>query len=147
MLMEARKKAALRFCYDSEKHLFFSGSSRQISWASQVWAVLAGIVENEEAAKCLNAVSACPEAVCMVTPYMMHHYTEALCRTGNKQEARRVIREYWGSMVCHGADTFWELYNPQNPDESPYGSPVVNSYCHAWSCTPSWFLRSGILEE
>ena len=83
----------------------------------------------------------------MVTPYMMHHYVEALCRVGRKKEARQVIRDYWGGMADHGADTYWELYNPENPDESPYGSPVVNSYCHAWSCTPAWFLRSGILEE
>ena len=32
-------------------------------------------------------------------------------------------------------------YNPSNPDESPYGSPIVNSYCHAWSCSPAYFLR------
>ena len=39
------------------------------------------------------------------------------------------------------ADTFWELYNPENPAESPYGSSIVNSYCHAWSCTPTYLLR------
>ena len=44
-------------------------------------------------------------------------------------------------MINHGADTFWELYNPENPAESPYGSSIVNSYCHAWSCTPTYLLR------
>jgi hypothetical protein len=138
-----RKAAARTAWYDAERHLFVSGAERQVSRASQVWAVLAGIVEGEEAAACLDAVSACPEAIGMVTPYMMHHYVEALCRIGRKDAAKQVIREYWGGMIRHGADTFWELYNPQNPDESPYGSPVVNSYCHAWSCTPAWFLRGG----
>jgi hypothetical protein len=80
-------------------------------------------------------------------PYMMHHYFEALCCVERKKAARQLIRDYWGGMVKLGADTYWELYNPQNPDESPYGSPVVNSYCHAWSCTPAWFLRSSMLEE
>ena len=145
-LAEQRKEAARTHWYDAERHLFVSGKERQISWASQVWAVLAGIAEGEEAAACLEAARACPEAVEMVTPYMMHHYAEALCRAGRKEEAHRVIRDYWGGMIDRGADTYWELYNPQNPDESPYGSPVVNSYCHAWSCTPAWFLRSGILE-
>ena len=37
--------------------------------------------------------------------------------------------------------------NPANPDESPYGSPIVNSYCHAWSCTPAYFLRGGAKER
>ena len=83
----------------------------------------------------------------MVSPYMMHHYVEALCRVNRRTQARQVIRDYWGAMVDQGADTYWELFNPADPDESPYGSPVVNSFCHAWSCTPSWFLRSGMLEE
>ena len=127
--------------------MFVSGVKRQISWASQVWAVLAGIVEGPDAAACLDAAADCPDIVPMVTPYMMHHYAEALCRVSRKTQARQVIRDYWGGMVENGADTYWELYNPENPDESPYGSPVVNSFCHAWSCTPAWFLRSGILEE
>ena len=25
---------------------------------------------------------------------------------------------------------------------SPYGSHLMNSYCHAWSCTPAYLLRS-----
>lgn len=28
------------------------------------------------------------------------------------------MTEYWGGMARLGADTFWELYNPKNPDES-----------------------------
>jgi alpha-L-rhamnosidase len=24
---------------------------------------------------------------------------------------------------------------------SPYNSHLMNSYCHAWSCTPTYFLR------
>jgi alpha-L-rhamnosidase len=44
-----------------------------------------------------------------------------------------------------GADTFWEVYDPAQPLSSPYGDIHINSFCHAWSCTPSYFLRSGIL--
>lgn len=142
-----RREAARKHWYDPARRLFVSGVQRQVSWASQVWAVLSGIAEGADAAACLDAAAACPEAIPMVTPYMMHHYVEALCRIGRKAQARQVIRTYWGGMVDQGADTFWELYNPSNPDESPYGSPVVNSFCHAWSCTPAWFLRSGMLEE
>ena len=144
----AQRTQAARACWhDAARHLYVSGREKQVSWASQVWAVLAGIAEGDEAAACLDAVAACPGAVGMVTPYMMHHCAEALCRIGRREAARQLILDYWGGMVELGADTFWELYNPRNPDESPYGSPVVNSYCHAWSCTPTWFLRSGILEE
>lgn len=146
-LIDKRTAAACAAWYDEKRHLFVSGNARQVSWASQVWAVLSGIAEGTDTAACLDAVADCPDAVPMVTPYMMHHYVEALCCVERKKAARQLIRDYWGGMVKLGADTYWELYNPQNPDESPYGSPVVNSYCHAWSCTPAWFLRSSMLEE
>ena len=35
------------------------------------------------------------------------------------------MEKYWGGMARLGADTFWELYNPNNPDESPYGGTIV----------------------
>ena len=25
---------------------------------------------------------------------------------------------------------------------SPYKTPLINSYCHAWSCAPAYFLRN-----
>jgi hypothetical protein len=44
-------------------------------------------------------------------------------------------------MLDLGADTFWEVFDPANHLASPYENPQLNSYCHAWSCTPCWFLR------
>ena len=40
-----------------------------------------------------------------------------------------------------GADCFYEAFDPENKDFSPYGSDMVNSYCHAWSGTPAYFIR------
>lgn len=137
-----RSEAALKYFYESERHLFVSGAGQQVSWASQVWFVLAGVLEANEAALCLQAADSCADIERMVTPYMMHHYIEALVSVGQLDKAREKMRGYWGGMIAQGADTFWELFNPADPDESPYGSPIVNSYCHAWSCTPLWFLRS-----
>ena len=77
----------------------------------------------------------------MVTPYMYHHYMDALIRCGEEELALEEMKRYWGEMILDGADTFWELYNPYNKHESPYGSSMVNSYCHAWSCTPTYLLR------
>ena len=81
------------------------------------------------------------QAVAMVTPYMYHNYVDALLAVGEKEKALEVLCAYWGGMLDQGADTFWELYNPRNPNESPYGGTIVNSYCHAWSCAPAYFLR------
>jgi hypothetical protein len=107
---------------------------------------LAGVLNKNESAALLNKLSDF-EVIPPVTPYMYHHYVQALINSGESKKAHQVMSEYWNGMVKDGADTFYELYNPSNPNESPYGSPVVNSYCHAWSCTPSYFLRKYFSKE
>lgn len=138
---QAKKERAFSALWDKEKQVFVSGAGRQISWASQVWMVLAGVLEPEEGAALLRRVAAMLEAEKMVTPYLYHHYVDALLSVGERDQALNVLRSYWGGMVKQGADTFWELYDPSNPNESPYGGTIVNSFCHAWSCTPAYFLR------
>ena len=138
---EVYRKAAKAYFYDEKKGLFVSGENRQISYASQVWLILGGVVDSEEGLRILHNVAADREALEMVTPYMYHYYIEALLKCNADEEALAVLTEYWGGMARLGADTFWELYNPKNPDESPYGGTIVNSYCHAWSCAPAYFLR------
>ncbi len=58
-----------------------------------------------------------------------------------KKSALDLIENFWGGMIHDGADIFWEIYNPKNKSFSPYGDPMINSYCHAWSCTPTYFLH------
>ena len=77
----------------------------------------------------------------MNSPYAYHHYIDALIHVGLKEEAYRKMHEYWDGMIRKGTDTFWEIYNPADEEVSPYGSIVVHSFCHAWSCTPAYFLR------
>lgn len=133
---ETKKKAALDRLYDTAQGLFVSGAEKQISWASQIWMVLGGVCGGEVLHRAEQT-----EAVTMVTPYLYHHYVQALLDTGEKEKALQVLTDYWGGMVKEGADTFWELYDPNDPDASPYGGTIVNSYCHAWSCAPAYFLR------
>ena len=140
---EAKEKteAAKKYLLDPDKGLFVSGEEKQINYASQVWMILAGAVSAEEGAEILDKVIALNPEKGMVSPYMNHHFVEALLKCGKKEQAMDYMKYYWGGMLSHGADTFWELYNPENPAESPYGGSMVNSYCHAWSCTPTYLLR------
>ena len=140
--------AARKGFYDTGKKLFVSGAARQVSWASQAWLVLAGVVEGETAADALANAMADPNSVRPGTPYMYHHVVAALITCGQKEKARRLIEEYWGAMVADGADTFWEVFNPSADSKwSPYGDVHSNSFCHAWSCTPAYFLRTpGLLD-
>ncbi len=139
--LDALRLAAKNHFWDAEKQLFVSGADRQVSWASQVWMVLGGVLNPEEARALLCRMETVLDAAAMVTPYMYHNYVDALLQVGMKETALSVLRSYWGGMAEQRADTFWELYDPANPDASPYGGTIVNSYCHAWSCAPAYFLR------
>ena len=146
--IEAKIQAARTYLYDKDKGLFVSGEKRQVSYAANAWAVLAGIWDAEYNREILTRLAQEEQAEKMVTPYMYHHFVEALCSCGEREKAYDLMMNYWGGMVENGADTFYELYNPENPFESPYGSSIVNSYCHAWSCTPTYLMRvSGLTEE
>ena len=139
----ARMTAAARGAFrDPSRKVFVSGPKRQVSWASQAWMGLSGIATHEEAVEAFRAVASQADAVRPVAPYLYHYVAEAMLRCGLKREAQELVEAYWGGMVKAGADTFWEVYDQLNPDLSPYGSTLVNSYCHAWSCTPAYLLRS-----
>ena len=135
------RASARKYLWDANNGLFVSGKERQISYASQIWMILGGAVSTSEGREILNRLQKTSGAIGMVTPYLYHHYIQAKLLVGQKEEALQVMKDYWGAMVELGADTFWELFNPKNPDESPYGGTIVNSYCHAWSCAPAYFLR------
>ncbi|MEH4659151.1 sugar hydrolase [Phytobacter diazotrophicus] len=139
--LERLKTAAYRAFWDETCGFYVSGAHRQISCASQVWLVLADVGSAEQQRQVMQRLLAQPPEIGMNTPYLRHHFIAALLKTGLQQQAVTEIKAYWGAMVKYGADTFWELYDPQRPEYSPYGSKIINSYCHAWSCTPAWFIR------
>ena len=138
---ENKTQAAISAFFDEKKGLFVSGKNRQISYAVNVWFCLAQVFDKEKNQQILQKLTESEEALKPVTPYMYHHYIQALIDAEEKDKAFQLMNSYWGGMVNSGADTFYELYNPENPEESPYGAAAVNSYCHAWSCTPAYFLR------
>ncbi len=141
-VIEEMENAARAKLWNDKLGVFVSGPSNQVSWASQAWMVLAGVPGPEDARGALQRVMKSPDAQKPVTPYMHHFVVEALLKAGLRDEAYRHLRTYWGGMTARGADTFWEVWVPANEFESPYKTHIINSYCHAWSCTPSYFLRS-----
>ncbi|MFS0562086.1 sugar hydrolase [Terribacillus sp. 179-K 1B1 HS] len=139
-------EAAILNLWDEGTGFFTSGKDKQISWASQVWMVIAGVFDTAKNQILMKNVLEKSPSIRMNTPYMYHHLVEALIASDMQEEAIETIKSYWGKMVERGADTYWELYNPDNEELSPYGSHLILSYCHAWSCTPSYLLRK-IKEE
>lgn len=115
---------------------------RQASWAAASWLVLGGVLSGDEARAAMLATLDDPAAVRPGGAYLMHHVVHALCLVGERGRAWGILDSYWGGMVDRGAETFWEVYDPAQPRWSPYRNHRLNSACHAWSCTPSWFLRA-----
>jgi alpha-L-rhamnosidase len=140
-LIKQMTAAARTNLYDKSRGVFTSGPDKQVSYASQAWMVLSGVATKAEAQKALKAVLNDNNAVHAGAPYLYHYFIEALIESGLQQEAKQAVVTYWGAMVQKGADTFWEVYDPNNEFLSPYNFYPVNSYCHAWSCTPVYFIR------
>ena len=140
-IISRMKKFARQNYLDKQAVLFVSGVDSQISIASQVWMILSRTVSGEEGKQLLQRISTAENPVRPVSPYLYHYTVEAMIACEMYTEARAIIRDYWGGMLEKGADTFWEVYDPENDFVSPYGSHIINSYCHAWSCTPVYFLR------
>jgi alpha-L-rhamnosidase len=134
-------EATKTYLWDEKIKFFVSGEERQVSWASQIWMVLAGVWNQEENQQLMKRLLIEKPEVGIASPYMYHHLLEALLASGEKEQAISQMKFYWGGMIQDGADTFWELYDPRNKDFSPYGSHLINSYCHAWSCTPTYLIR------
>ncbi len=129
---------AERTFWSEREGCFLSGG--QISVHTQVWMILSGVLAGERARTALERALREDGAPRMGTPYMHHYYVEALLKAGMKDEAEKHLRAYWGGMLKAGADTFWECFDPGDPRYSPYGGMIVNSFCHAWSCTPAYLI-------
>lgn len=134
--------SARKHLWDEAQGLFISGPKREVSYASQAWMVLAGVPSATQAKRAMSTVIRSDRAEKPVTPYMHHYVVVALHTAGLHDEAWQYVRNYWGGMIKKGADTFWEVYVPDDDFLSPYNSHLMNSYCHAWSCTPTYLLRT-----
>lgn len=139
--IDAMKRAARKEFFDKKQGLFVGKLDPQVSYASQIWMIFGDVISAKEGAKVLAALDRAQEVVYPGTPYLYHYYIQALIDCGMHKEAKEKLLTFWGGMVNKGADTFWEAYDPTNDFISPYHFHPVNSYCHAWSCTPVYFIR------
>lgn len=141
----AKMSNAATIFIDEQTSLFVSGSSTQVSHASAAWLTLSGALPVEKARKALKATLLHPAAIQPLTPYLYHHVVDALISVELFTEAVDLLKSYWGGMVKAGADTFWECFDRSNSRTSPYGDVRNNSFCHAWSCTPTYLLRARLI--
>ncbi len=141
-LLSQVRSACRKKLYDKKINAFINDlDNRQFSAHSQIWMILGGVIGGEEAKELLLSCLDNEKAKQPVTPYMRHYVTEAMFKLNMNEEAVQYLKKFWGGMLELGADTFWEAYIPDDLDFSPYDDRMINSLCHAWSCTPSYFIR------
>lgn len=131
---------ALRRRYDPASELFVAADG-EISWQSQIWAALSGILSAEETSRLLETTVTTDPDIRISSPFMTHYYIEALIGCGKDKEALAHIKRYWGAILKAGFDCCPECFDERDERLSPYAHPVLNSACHAWSCTPSYWIR------
>ena len=87
--------------------------------------VLGGVVEGEEAKRVILDAITSRDSVKPFTPYMHHYAVEALFKAKAEREGEEYIRRIWGAMARTGADTFQEVFVPDDPNFSPYGDRMI----------------------
>ena len=139
-VVKSMRKASREKFYDKSRGVILSGGG-QVSYLSQVWMILSETLSAKEGARALEYVLSDSTTCYPGSPYAYHYLIEAMLQCGMNERARELLVSYWGGMIEKGADTFWEVYDPNDDKKSPYGFFPVNSYCHAWSCTPVYFIN------
>lgn len=115
----------------------------QITKFPNMFAILYGLVTEEEQQAILKNVMLNERVERITTPYMRFYELEALCKAGFQCDVLSEIRSYWGGMIHQGATTFWEKYIPEETGRqhlAMYGRPYGKSLCHAWGASPIYLL-------
>ena len=97
--------------------------------------------------------------------FMGYYMLEALAKSGDYDEAMKMISAYWGAMLDLGATTFWEDFDYSKAAEAGRIDEIVpegkydihadggaycyvglrHSFCHGWASGPTAWLSSHVL--
>ena len=140
--LQAGRCAANAFLYNEKANSAISVyTQNQESVHSIVWLILGGVITGEKAWDLLEKSLSAEHCLKPFTPYMHHYVLEAMQVLGKREKLEECIKKIWGGMLERGAEVFPEVFVADDLEFSPYGDKLVNSACHAWSCTPCYFLR------
>ena len=114
-------------CFDKEKGMMREGPScPQFTRHAQAWAVINGLLDEEESRRALQAAATCPPCSFAAS----YEWFRALEMTGMEDQMRRDL-DAWIGLLSRGSTTCPE--EPHHP----------RSECHAWSALPLYeFMRT-----
>ena len=121
-------------CFDKEKGMVREGPScRQFTRHAQAWAVINGMLDEEESRRALRSAMSCPPCSFAAS----YEWFRALEKAGMEEQMRRDL-DAWIGLLSRGSTTCPE--EPHHP----------RSECHAWSALPLYeFMRTlaGVRQE
>ncbi|MBU1734332.1 MAG: alpha-L-rhamnosidase N-terminal domain-containing protein [Verrucomicrobia bacterium] len=145
---DALRRATASAFWDSARGLYRDGrfNGRPIAHyttETNTLALLSGIPDLRQTRRILDALQQGRLALQTPTAFFNAFVADALFRNYRTAPALRLIEEYWGQMLQHGANTFWEMFLPETP---PAGHPPKYvSLCHGWSSGPAFLLPAYVL--
>jgi alpha-L-rhamnosidase len=81
--------------YDEQRGVFVSGPDKQISWASNAWAIIAGVIEEKDLGRQALTIAYTQDgSVPGMTPYL-HHYVRF-----NIQNRSQAAETHIGDLSC-----------------------------------------------
>ncbi|MBR0458869.1 MAG: family 78 glycoside hydrolase catalytic domain [Victivallales bacterium] len=121
--------------------------SSQYSWQTSVLAIYGGIAHPEHYEEIWNALfldqppfeKYSPGA--FNNPYFKYFVLETAFAIGKRQWGIDMLQHYWGSMLNAGAVTWWEMFDPENPE----AAQEVCSHCQGYAVSPNIFLVTELL--
>lgn len=121
----------------------FSSGLNHVTRHGNIFALLFHIANEYQEKPILNNVIFSDKIAAITTPYFKFYELEVLCRLGELASVKEKIEAYWGAMLDRGAVTFWEEFDPKQPEEeqySMYDDPYGKSFCHAWAGSPIYLI-------
>ena len=126
----------MQHSFDNKSGLFVDSfsSTDQSSRKSLITNALAGIGDLFTLEQSKIAIAQLKSSLFTQTPFSQSWVVEWLIKSGEKDMALDVIRQYWGGMIKDGATAVFEGYSL-----SSGGDPT--SYSHAWGCGPIYLYK------
>lgn len=143
----ASLKANIRqYFWDEEKGAYidsYVSGKRHVTRHANIFAVLFGYADEKDTESILKNVLLNDRVDAITTPYFKFYELEVLAKLGYFTEVMDTMKDYWGGMLDRGADTFWEEFKPDQPEEEQYGmygDKYGKSLCHAWGASPVYLV-------
>lgn len=142
---DLRQKVDAHF-WDEEKCAYidsFESGRRNVTRHANIFAILFDIAKEERKRQLVHSVLFNSGVAQITTPYFKFFEMDALCKMGYVDTVMEQIKSYWGGMLERGAVTFWEEFDPEQPEETQYdmyGDHFGKSLCHAWAASPIYLI-------